>query len=120
MFDNLKYEFRKIKDWPRDRVLNEASLWREVARLQASIASIRGAVDQMEADLYNANEEEPEPYKPRRSNGEILRTMSDDALADYFRDWAMCSRCPARNLTCKNHPDNCPAAWKEWLKRVGR
>ncbi len=55
------------------------------------------------------------------TNADKIRAMSDDELAMWAAHIAMCTWCPAKNITadspCKGFYSECKANWIAWLKQ---
>lgn len=58
-------------------------------------------------------------YKP--TNADKIRKMSDEKLAAWIADIAMCNNCRAKNMDikkpCKGLYDGCKGNWLDWLKQ---
>ena len=74
----------------------------------------------------NCPEEMPDPnsmackhFKGKKiTNGDLIRQMSDEELADRLGIHAMCDFCPAESSDCGRGRENikyCRAAWLNWL-----
>ena len=53
------------------------------------------------------------PWKP--TNGDKIRTMTDEDLAEYMGDVQTWGGCP--NHGAKNCTENCADCWLDWLKQ---
>lgn len=62
--------------------------------------------------------------KPRMTNGDKFRAMSNEELADYLHLRHMCDYCPAKATDCDtsdiNNSKTCKAAWLSWLKQEAK
>lgn len=57
------------------------------------------------------------------TNGEMLRQMTDEELADIFGIHAMCDFCPAETPDCEhgnNNIEECRKNWQNWLKKPSK
>lgn len=55
------------------------------------------------------------------TNADRIRAMSDDELAQWIADIAICNNCRAKNMDtakpCKGLYDGCKGNWLYWLKQ---
>ena len=59
-------------------------------------------------------------YHVVRTNGDRIRAMSDEELAEFMRPWdSGCPRWKENPLPCSDW-DNCGECWLKWLKEEVR
>lgn len=56
---------------------------------------------------------------PKQTNGDRIRTMSDEELAGFFEGYVDCVYCPRHldNERCMNDDGSCFHTWLSWLKQ---
>ena len=53
---------------------------------------------------------------PPKTNGDMIRAMTDEELAEWLEQFASCELCPAIRERC-GYGDGCVKAWFDWLKQ---
>lgn len=55
-------------------------------------------------------------FEPKPTNGDLIRQMSNEELAEFISVHTICSNCPARTDECLHNASKvCKRKWLKWL-----